>query len=366
MRSTPSSAARAAICGLIVLLAGACRPERETQAPPAPAGAAPTGDAPAGAERSGEAVAVPRLSRQGTMLSGEYDPEDLPRTWRSPGGLIISHLERYSSGDVVDWSCLGSGFYVLALPGGPPRPLATGEAACHAIADHVSGVTVVPGGTAAYFTDAAVSRAFLWRIDFATGRAESVDTECAGLYHSTLSPDGGTLAALADCGPEGGRLHTLRPDGSGMRRVSDWEIDGPLSWSPDGTRLAATEGEHVVVIGADGGGYRALAPGLAPSWSPDGAWIAFVDPGSPDQESPFSIRVVRPDGSAGREVWVNPDRTTYQRGYGDMLEGQPVPPLVWSPDARWIAFGRAYGIGTSIWRVEVASGRLEQVTRRGG
>jgi Tol biopolymer transport system component len=37
--------------------------------------------------------------------------------------------------------------------------------------------------------------------------------------------------------------------------------------------------------------------------------------------------------------------------------------LVWSPDSRWIAFSRRFDRGASVWRVEVETGRVKQVTR---
>jgi Tol biopolymer transport system component len=46
-----------------------------------------------------------------------------------------------------------------------------------------------------------------------------------------------------------------------------------------------------------------------------------------------------------------------------MPEGEPYGPLVWSPDGRWVAFSRAYDRGTSVWRVNVHTGEVLQVTR---
>ena len=41
----------------------------------------------------------------------------------------------------------------------------------------------------------------------------------------------------------------------------------------------------------------------------------------------------------------------------------PWTTLLWSPDSRWLAFSRMFGAGTSIWRVDVESGIVQQVTR---
>ena len=105
------------------------------------------------------------------------------------------------------------------------------------------------------------------------------------------SPDGTRIAFSSPKGGEGYEIHTIRPDGRDLRRVTFFEpsaVHFPL-WSPDGRRLAftsyVTAGGHTYVIDPDGAWPAGpLTPLLTPpppldlryrpwSWSPDGRWI---------------------------------------------------------------------------------------------
>ena len=81
------------------------------------------------------------------------------------------------------------------------------------------------------------------------------------------------------------------------------------------------------------------------------------------------IYLARPDGSEARRVFLNEDVTTYPEYMGPMpmyvRDGKAFGPLVWSPDGKWIVFSRQYQDGASLWRVEVASGRVERLTETG-
>ena len=84
------------------------------------------------------------------------------------------------------------------------------------------------------------------------------------------------------------RAAVLEPDGSGRRTlVGGGDVKGALAFSVDGSRLAywsqaSTAGPwDLVVVDADGSNPVTVASGIleptgvAPSWSPDGATIAF-------------------------------------------------------------------------------------------
>jgi Tol biopolymer transport system component len=78
----------------------------------------------------------------------------------------------------------------------------------------------------------------------------------------------------------GDDVYTIRPDGSGLRRLTRRGGLAP-TWSPHGTKLAFVRDSSIYVIRAKGGRPRRLGPpegigasgGLA--WSPDGTRIAF-------------------------------------------------------------------------------------------
>jgi Tol biopolymer transport system component len=98
----------------------------------------------------------------------------------------------------------------------------------------------------------------------------------------SLSPDG-TKVALSD----GYAISTIGIDGTGLRDLSlPFRAQKPV-WSPDGSRIAF-EGQHngnadIYVIDADGSNLRRVtrspADDLTPTWSPDGSQILFTNAG---------------------------------------------------------------------------------------
>lgn len=99
------------------------------------------------------------------------------------------------------------------------------------------------------------------------------------------SPDGSTLAFL-DQDSEGiVQIFTISPNGGEIRQLSNLTkpVDTPISWSPDGTRLACSSGGRAVIIPADGkkpiyltevnpAGHHPLHGVI---FSPDGKQVAF-------------------------------------------------------------------------------------------
>jgi Tol biopolymer transport system component len=105
---------------------------------------------------------------------------------------------------------------------------------------------------------------------------DPTDTEPA------FSPDGRTIAFA-----RGGDLYSVRPDGSGQRRLtSGSELDSAPIVAPDGRtvvferRASAAGAADLYKVGAKGGGIRALTSGEAndhdAEFAPDGRAIVFV------------------------------------------------------------------------------------------
>src|SRR4051794_16402542 len=139
-------------------------------------------------------------------------------------------------------------------------------------------------------------------------------------------------------------LWAANPDGTAERRLTSMPSFFS-DWSPDGQRIAfdfvADDGVHIATMAPDGGDMHQVTFGATlqevPRWSPDGRSIAY-DASTKSFDDPdfsTSIWTVDPDGSDATQL---------------THDGFDVEP-VFSPDGRWIAFGRITG--------ESAFGQLE-------
>jgi hypothetical protein len=167
-----------------------------------------------------------------------------------------------------------------------------------------------------------------------------------------VSPDGTRLAAVTRYTLNGpSRLKVLD-------RTTGKIVEGPevyeraatdITWAPDSRRLAFDIGSNgapvkanpsplraIYIMDTGSGTIRRIARGVAPSWSPSGGWIAYLDyfPDNDDAGPGFAapqpnrVSLMRPDGSDTRVLLTLP------RDQALMI------PPVWSPGSHSILINR--------------------------
>lgn len=228
--------------------------------------------------------------------------------------------------------------YTVTADGAFLRPLRIGGAS-----NRLSPPRWSPDGTQVAFTEnrGVPDQIRLWVMNPDESDAHIVATGAIFLSTQPWSPDGSRIA----WGPAGvsGDLYTASAAGGDVRRLTtDGLRKDPPVWSPTGSSLvyaAALEGPErweLFVVDADGSGQRQVTSGgqgivrnTQPSWSPDGASIAFLR----QINSQSAIYVVRPDGTELHRV-----AETRTLGY---FGAEPA----WSPDGTKIAYTNGINSG---------------------
>jgi Tol biopolymer transport system component len=223
-----------------------------------------------------------------------------------PGG-------KYSSGATSSLSDL----YSIHVDLGTVRKLTTGK--------QTTDPAWAPGRQIVY-SSLAQDRWELNIIDPGGGHRALTDGGAGVNRRAAWSPDGTEIAFLRDAGGLQARLNTIRPDGSGLRQLSNLPIDlvqgDQPAWSPDGSTIAVSTslngyldivtgnkpGRDLYVVSSDGSGERRLTQsaerGVAdrgPTWSPDGDQLAF-ESFDRDKASESALYTANADGRCETRV----------------------------------------------------------------
>ncbi len=162
------------------------------------------------------------------------------------------------------------------------------------------------------------------------------------------SPDGKQISFAGDYPGPNGAFYIVSSDGGSPRKflAEDKHLDGFLTWSPDGHRMAGTstsaDGKFVVVILNLDTRQDTIIPGsdnlFEPRWSPDGRFLAAAG---------FNVDELRVfDFKTGK--------------WSELAQGGPVDCPEWSADSQFIYFRRVSG-DIGLFRVRPSRGRAEKV-----
>lgn len=152
-----------------------------------------------------------------------------------------------------------------------------------------------------------------------------------GLNHFEWSPDGTKIACVGYQNMETSwSIYVFEADGTGLVRLTNTTgvLDGALSWSPDGSRIAFTRSyssqpnraHELWIMNADGSDQHFSGIyGFQPMWSPDGTKFVYCS----SKAGNWEIYVTEIDGTDEQRLTTN-----------SSTDLNPV----WSPDGTRIAF----------------------------
>jgi TolB protein len=232
------------------------------------------------------------------------DGEPWHVAWSPDGSQLALSIFPRGQGDRAIW--------VMNADGTDPLKLAAAE--------NVSSPTWSPDGAEVVYTADTGARTEIHRAAANGSYDEVVHGEEAegtfAIFSAQLSPDG--LQLLFDRGTDAGfDLFVMSADGGEARPLTTTGDDYDPSWSPDGAKIAFGREEivesngrsvatsDIFVMNADGTGVTRLTDGgdeathYSPTWAPDGTKIAFV---AGVTGGPGPVVVMNADGTDENEL----------------------------------------------------------------
>ena len=305
-----------------------------------------------------------------------YAPTDIALAWRGDS-VVVGHVESYAARDVTASACTGSGIFLVPFQGGGGvGTVRAGEPVCGALLSEDLDLALTPDlESVIYSTAVPANLSRVVRMRLRDGATDTLSLGCTPYAEDpAISRSGDLLAIKGVCGERNqvrSAVYVRSLSDATWRRVAGGDsIAAEMpSVSPDGRMLAIRLGDSdapaaarvIATVDVASGEIHPLVPGLNPSWSPDGAWIAYVHRDTASQYD-NEVRVIRPDGSSPRTIFRNQTRTTYVRAFGPMREGTVRAPLLWTPDSRGIVFGRTFDRGVSLWHIVLDSAGVRRLT----
>lgn len=268
-------------------------------------------------------------------------------------GTVRRRLSTGSHLGLGAWS--RDGRYLAHLEGGPIRPIlvvrddALAEVARIDLpADTAPTLTWSPDGRSIAFGTETESASRIYMVAAADGAQPVAITEPAlQALRPSWSPDGSLIAFRGGVEIDQQALYIVRPDGSGVRRLSQnaraVEPWCGFPWTPDGRSIAfSTKFAGVWLIDADGADERMLIGGAiqayCPSIAPDGRRLSagvVTDTGMRVQVADLATRaVVTPPGPLwdGWPALWSPDGSVIVSN-ARVLGEAPNPRVLLDPDA---------------------------------
>jgi serine/threonine protein kinase/Tol biopolymer transport system component len=256
---------------------------------------------------------------------------------------------------------------IFLVPGEAPRPFQEMTISRLTNVGTAAYASISPGGRYVVHSVRNRGKISLWVRQVVTGSdVQIVEPFQGDLDGTTFSHDGNFIYYVRKDRSRnrlGGLYHIPVLGGNPRKILSD--IVGPVTLSPDGTKMAFVrslhnEGEEAIIIaGSDGSEERKLATRVGPydffiggdagpSWSPDGRVIAC---GAGTAKERFQMGVLLVSVEDGTQEWLG------------LPEWQEMNRVLWVPDGSGVVFAaQESGMGSQLWYLSYPEGNAQRIT----